>query len=64
MSEHTADYDAGRRRTKAEARRCSQEGCPGDGRYQPPGRGHLPNCQHNAMIWVWETVAPPGEGRT
>lgn len=44
------------RRTEAERRVCSQDGCPGDGRYQPPGRGHLPECQHDAMTWTWETV--------
>lgn len=47
------------RRTEAEARKCSQSDCPGDGRYQPPGRGHLPGCQHDAGRWVWESVTPP-----
>lgn len=48
-----------RRRTQAEARVCSQEGCPGDGRYMPPGKAHLPGCQHNAVRWVWEDIIPP-----
>ena len=55
-----------RRRTKAESRTCSQDGCPGDGRYQPPGRGHLLGCQHDAAQWVWEAipdaVIPSAEG--
>lgn len=46
------------RRTENEARKCSQSGCPGDGRYAPPGRGHLPGCKHDAVTWVWETVRP------
>lgn len=50
------------RRTEAERRVCSQTGCPGDGRYQPPGRGHLPDCPHNAMTWSWEQINPPAEG--
>lgn len=44
------------RRTEEESRKCSQEGCPGDGRYQPPGRGHLLGCEHDAVRWVWEDV--------
>lgn len=23
---------------------CETKGCPGDGRYMPPGRGHLTSC--------------------
>lgn len=49
---------AASRRTTVEARVCSQPDCPGDGRYQPPGRGHRDDCQHNAVRWVWETVRP------
>jgi hypothetical protein len=48
------------RRTEAERRVCSQPGCPGDGRYQPPGRGHLPGCLHDAVTWTWEQVSRPG----
>ena len=47
---------AARRRTEAEARQCSQEGCPGDGRYQPPGKGHRDDCPHDAVAWVWSEV--------
>ena len=54
------------RRTEAQLRVCSQIGCPGDGRYMPPGRGHLLGCAHNAVAWVWETAAtsqpPEDEG--
>lgn len=65
MAEPTAENAASpRRRTEAEARECSQHGCSGDGRYQPPGRGHLPGCQHDAMAWTWERVFPPGTGDT
>lgn len=46
------------RRTNQEARVCSQPGCPGDGRYQPPGKGHLTDCTHDAVKWVWEEVRP------
>lgn len=49
------------RRTEAERRLCSQVGCPGDGRYQPPGRGHLPDCSHEAVTWTWEQVIHPGQ---
>lgn len=59
---HTAENDAPlRRRAEEEARTCSQQGCPGDGRYQPPGRRHFLNCQHDAVKWVWECVIPPGK---
>ena len=51
------------RRTEAETRKCSQQGCPGDGRYQPPGRGHRLGCQHNAVAWVWGEVATPDDKR-
>lgn len=44
------------RRTEKEARVCSQPMCPGDGRYMPPGRGHLPNCPHDPVTWCWEEV--------
>lgn len=27
-------------------RQCSTPGCPGDGRYVPPGRGHIAGCPH------------------
>jgi hypothetical protein len=59
-----AEYDGPRRRNETEARRCSQNGCPGDGRYQPPGKGHLPGCHHDAVKWVWETVIPPASSDT
>ena len=45
-------------RSESEARICSQEGCPGDGRYEPPGKGHKDGCTHDAIIWVWEVVRP------
>lgn len=45
-----------RRRTDTEKRRCSTTTCPGDGRYQPPGRGHVQGCEHDATKWVWEEV--------
>jgi hypothetical protein len=32
---------------------CSTPKCPGDGRYMPPGRGHLPGCAHDAVKAVW-----------
>lgn len=48
-------------RTEAQRRVCSQTGCPGDGRYQPPGRGHLPDCQHDATTWTWEQSSPPNK---
>lgn len=51
-----------RRRTKAESRVCSQTGCHGDGRYQPPGKGHRDGCQHDAVAWVWEAI-PDGVSR-
>lgn len=37
-------------------RQCSRPGCPGDGRYVPPGRGHLPGCLH-----LREHLAPAPE---
>lgn len=70
---HAKIHEAARR-AEAEARVCSQidmtytltfgdfveqrVGCPGDGRYMPPGRGHLTGCQHDAVKWVWEDVRP------
>lgn len=49
---------AARRRSKTEVVKCSQDGCFGDGRYQPPGRGHRSDCEHDAIKWVWEEVHP------
>lgn len=54
-----AEEGAPRRRTEAEQRKCSEAACPGDGRYQPPGKGHLPGCQHDAVMWVWGEVTTP-----
>ena len=45
-----------RRRTKAESRVCSQDDCHGDGRYQPPGKGHRDGCPHDPVAWVWEAI--------
>lgn len=60
------------RRTEAESRICSDTtrewtdmlqrsrvGCPGDGRYEPPGKGHLPDCPHDAVAWVWGPITSP-----
>jgi hypothetical protein len=62
MPDAEKDAPQPRRRTEAEARKCSRAGCPGDGRYQPPGRGHLPGCEHNAVRWVWEEIAEKDAG--
>lgn len=32
--------------TKHEGFPCPTEGCPGDARYAPPGRGHLASCTY------------------
>jgi len=36
--------------------RCATPGCPGDGRYSAPGRGHVEGCRH--------PVPPPGPAVT
>lgn len=43
-------------RTEPERRRCSQPDCPGDGRYMPPGKGHLPGCIHDAVRWTYKLI--------
>lgn len=39
-----------------EDRTCSTPVCPGDGRYVPPGRGHLPDCRHLSRLQPFETL--------
>lgn len=43
---HAATEDRLRARLAGMVAHCSTPDCPGDYRYPPPGRGHIPGCTY------------------
>lgn len=47
------------------SRKCYTDGCPGDGRYAPPGRGHTEECAEGVRRLLAAVLAEkPGEQET